>query len=412
MSRLIRLILVAVVLLGSMPVLPAMAASSKGTCQDGTQRSGALYRICMPELSRWNGDLVIFAHGYVAPDEPLAIPELELPGGFSIPEIVNKLGFAFATTSYSTNGLAVRQGIADLRDLIDIFSTAYGQPRYVYLVGGSEGGIITALAVEQFPQVFDGGLAACGPVGDFRWQISYWGDFRVVFDYFFPGLIPGSLTDVPPEVMEDWETVYVPRILDAIRRNRHATEQLLRVTRASIDASDPASVEATILGLLWYNVFATNDGIAKLGGQPFDNMDRFYRGSDNDLRLNREVQRFRADSAALAEIERHYQTSGHLASPLVTLHTTGDPFVPYWHEFLYRRKVDAGGSTPLHSNIPVLRYGHCNFKISEVLVAFALLVFRVTKQDLTGVEDVLPDADSRAEFLQLLRQRDQGISDQ
>jgi len=34
-------------------------------------------------------------------------------------------------------------------------------------------------------------------------------------------------------------------------------------------------------------------------------------------------------------------------------------------------------------------------------------VFKVTKQELTGIEDVLPDADSRAEFLQLVRQGDQ-----
>ena len=406
-NQLVRLTLVAVVLLGSVPPIPATAASPAGTCQDGTQGSGALYRICMPDPNDWNGDLVVFAHGYVAPGEPLAIPELELPGGFSIPEIANRLGFAFATTSFSTNGLAVRQGIEDLRDLMGIFSAAHGQPRYVYLVGGSEGGIITTLAVEQFPELFDGGLAACGPVGDFCWQINYWGDFRVVFDYFFPGLIPGSPVEVPQEVVVNWETVYVPRILDAIRRNRHATDQLLRVTGAPVDQRDPTTRETTILGLLWYNVFATNDGMAKLGGQPFDNMHRVYRGSDNDVTLNLRVQRFAADPFALAEIERHYQTSGHLASPLVTLHTSGDPFVPYWHELLYRRKVYDGGSTKLHRNIPVLRYGHCNFKISEVLVAFALLVFKVTKQELTGIEDVLPDADSRAEFLQLVRQGDQ-----
>lgn len=78
--------------------------------------------------------------------------------------------------------------------------------------------------------------------------------------------------------------------------------------------------------------------------------------------------------------------------------------MPYWHEPLYRAKVLAGGSTLLHSNIPVFRYGHCNFKVSEVLAAFALLVFKVTGQELTGAENVLPDADSRAEFLQLARE--------
>ena len=406
MSRRVRLILVTVVLLGSLPAFPAMATGATSTCEGGTQLSGAVYRICMPERGAWNGDLVVYAHGYVAFNEPVEIPEdqLVLPDGTSIPEIVNRLGFAFATTSYSTNGLAVLEGIEDLRDLVDIFSATHVQPRRVYLVGGSEGGIITALTVEQFPEVFDGGLAACGPIGDFRWQVNYWGDFRVVFDYFFPGLIPGSPVDIPEEVIDNWDEVYEPEIREAIRSNRDATEQLLRVARARIDRRDPASVETTTLGLLWYNVFATNDGVVKLGGQPFDNVHRLYLGSNNDFRLNLEVQRFRADPAALDEIQVHYQTTGDLISPLVTLHTTGDPIVPYWHELLYRAKVLASDSRLLHSNIPVFRYGHCNFKASEALVGFVLLVLKVTGQELTGAENVLPDADSRAEFWQLARQ--------
>jgi len=402
-----RLILVVVVLLASLPALPAQATGATSTCEpDRRQASGAIYRICMPGPGRWNGDLVVYAHGYVAFNVPVGIPEdqLGLPGGPSIPEIVNKLGFAFATTSYSTNGLAVRQGVEDLRELVDIFKATHGRPDRVYLVGASEGGIVTTLAVEKFPDVFDGGLAACGPIGDFRKQINYWGDFRVVFDYFFPGLIPGSPVHVPPEVIEQWDTVYRPRLSAAIQSNPSATNQLLRVTRAPTDRRDPASVEATILGLLWYNVFATNDGVAKLGGQPFDNLNRRYTGSDNDTLLNRRVQRFRADPAAVNEIEAHYQTSGRLVSPLVTLHTTGDPVVLYGHEPLYRMKVLSNGSSARHSNLPVIRYGHCNFKIIEVLVGFALLVLKVTGRELSGVESVLPDAEAQAEFLRLARQ--------
>lgn len=280
MSRRVRLILVTVVLLGSLPAFPAMATGATSTCEGGTQLSGAVYRICMPERGAWNGDLVVYAHGYVAFNEPVEIPEdqLVLPDGTSIPEMVNRLGFTFATTSYRTNGLAVLEGIEDLLDLVDIFCEKHGPRGNVYLGGGSEGAIITALAVEQFPEVFDGGLAACGPIGDFRKQTNYWGDFRVVFNYFFPGLIPGSPMDIPQEIMDNWDTVYVPSIRDAIRSNQDATEQVLRVTRAPTDRRDLDSVEETVLGLLWYDVFATNHGIVKLGGQPFDNQRRLYLG--------------------------------------------------------------------------------------------------------------------------------------
>ena len=404
--RVTRLILALLILSSSLLVPPAIATELAGACEDGRQEGGAIYRICMPQSGGWNGDLIVFAHGYVAPNEPLEIPEdqLKLPGGLTIPEVANRLGFAFATTSYRTTGLAVRQGVEDLRDLVRLFTEAYGEPRHVYLIGGSEGGIITALAVERYPEVFDGGLAACGPIGDFQRQINYWGDFRVVFDYFFPDLIPGSPMDIPPEVIDNWETVYVPRIREAIQNNPHAVDQLLRVTRASTDRRDPASVENTILGLLWYNVFATNDGIAKLGGQPFDNTRRLYIGSDNDWRLNREIQRFQADPAALEEIEAYYQTSGRLSVPLVTLHTTGDPFVPYWHDLLYRWKAFWNRSSRYHSHIPAFRYGHCNFNVVEGVAAFAVLYFKVTGRLLTGVEEVLPDAAAQAEFSRLVRE--------
>ena len=158
---------------------------------------------------------------------------------------------------------------------------------------------------------------------DFRKQINYFGDFRVVFDYFFPGVIPGSPVDVPQEVMDNWDQVYVPRIIQAISSNPDATNQLLKVTRAAIYPGDATSIEETILGVLWYTAFATNDAEVELGGQPFDNKNRFYVGSKNDLRLNLKVQRFSADPAAINEIEGHYQTSGCLTSPIVTL------FIPY-----------------------------------------------------------------------------------
>ena len=65
------------------------------------------------------------------------------------------------------------------------------------MTGVSEGGLITALAIEQRPDVFDGGLSTCGPIGDFSQQINYFGDFRVLFDYFFPGVMPGSPISIP-----------------------------------------------------------------------------------------------------------------------------------------------------------------------------------------------------------------------
>jgi pimeloyl-ACP methyl ester carboxylesterase len=371
-----------------------------------TQTSGALTRVCMPEPGCWNGDLVVWAHGYVSPTEPVAIPEdqLTLPDGTSLPGLVNALGFGFATTSYRKNGLAVVPGVADVQDAVQAFTLAEGPAHRTYLVGASEGGLVTALAVEQHPEVFSGGVAACGPIGDFRRQINYWGDFRTLFDFFFPGLIPGSAVCVPEDVQDRWDTFYVPRITAALRARPAALDQLLKVSRAPFDPADPSTKEETVLDLLWYSAFATNDGKATLGGQPFDNTLRFYAGSSNDWLLNLRVKRYRADLAALQEMQADYQTTGRLAAPLVTLHTTGDPIVPYWHEPRYSWKTLVGGSALLHPNLPVVRYGHCQFEASEALVALALLVLEVEGRSLAGAENVLATAAARQRFRTLARQ--------
>jgi pimeloyl-ACP methyl ester carboxylesterase len=371
-------------------------------CIQGTQNNGAIYLICIPPV--WNGELVVFAHGYVAPVEPLGIPEdqLYLPDGTSIPEIVNGLGYAFATTSYRKNGLAVVEGVEDILDLVDIFKENYLEPRHIYLVGASEGGLVTTLAVENYPDVFSGGLALCGPIGDFQRQVNYWGDFRVIFDYFFPNVLPPTPISIPEYVLNDWDSYYQYTIQQAIISNPHNTNQLLKVTKAPTDPYDNDSVLETVLGLLWYNVFATNEAIVELNGQPFDNKKRWYYGSDNDLKLNFKVQRFKADQSAIDEIKRNYQTSGMLRIPLVTMHTTGDPIVPYWHENLYWYKTLLNGSGLLHTNIPVFRYGHCNFKTSEALAGFILLVLKVTGHDIFEAETLLNDINAKREFWDML----------
>ena len=387
--------------------LPLVAAASTGSAQssqcepDETQASGAATRICMPALVPWNGDLVVFAHGYVSPTVTApAIPEdqLTLPDGTSIPSLVNGLGFAFATTSYSKNGLAVVEGVRDVREVVDVFTTSQRAPDHVYLVGASEGGLVTALAVEQSPEVFSGGLAACGPVGDFRRQVNYWGDFRVLFDYYFPNMLPGTAVNVPPELRDKWDSYFVHLIAAAVTSRPAALDALLRVSRAPFDPADPKTKVETVVGILWYNVFATMDAIATLGGQPFDNTTRFYTGSGNDFLLNLRVKRYRADLGALQKIEADYQTSGRLARPLVTLHTAGDPIVPYWHEPLYSLKALLGGSGLLHANLPVFRYGHCRFDAAQALVALGRLVLEVQGRERLNTEGVLTAASARRRY--------------
>src|SRR5262245_31448692 len=93
-------------------ILFAVPARGESICgPDGLQSSGSVYRICMPPAGQYNGYLVVWAHGFQHTGTPVGIPEDQLCiDDFCIPEIVNSLGFGFATNSYSKTGLAIVQG--------------------------------------------------------------------------------------------------------------------------------------------------------------------------------------------------------------------------------------------------------------------------------------------------------------
>jgi pimeloyl-ACP methyl ester carboxylesterase len=342
-------------------------------CTGGELTSGALTRVCFP--ASWNGDLVVYAHGYIRPDEPLALPD-DVVNGFSVSTAVNALGYAFATTSYRANGLVADVAVEDLLELeADIDDRYRPDPGRTFIVGASEGGLVATLALEQEPDTYAGALAACGPIGDFVFQIDYFGDFRAVFDYYFPDVLPGSVAEFSAEARDNWDAVYVPAIIDALTSDPQATAELLLVMNAPIDPLDINTVGQTVIGALAYSVFGTADAQARLGGQPYDNTTRIYQGSEDDAALNAGIERYTADPAARAALDERFQTTGQLTRPLVTLHTTGDPIVPVAHQGIYADKVAAAGAGSLLQTIDAYdRYGHCTFQQAELIGAFNSLV--------------------------------------
>jgi pimeloyl-ACP methyl ester carboxylesterase len=320
---------------------------------------------------------VIFAHGYVSPTDPIGFYHLAI-ADLPLPLLAQAFGYAFATTSYRTNGLAILEGAEDVRELIAALPQALGRsPGRVLLTGVSEGALVATLVAERPPRVIDGALAMCGPIGDFRAQIDYVGDFRVLFDYFFPGVIPGTATSVPSGVMDQWETTYAPAALVAMASSPDKLVELIRTSGSVFDVTDPLPTALqTALTLLWYSVFATNDTRARLLGNPYDNQNRVYAGSNDDARLNAQVARFTADPAALSALAS-YQVSGRSQVPLVSLHTTGDSVVPIAQAVVYYLKSLGAPGSPF-TPLVVPHYGHCGFTVEEAVGAFILLVIRTT----------------------------------
>jgi pimeloyl-ACP methyl ester carboxylesterase len=354
----------------------APAQSAPGACVDGRLPGAALSRICVP-ASGWNGALLVYAHGYVAPTLPIAIDDPTI-GGTRLSSTIQSLGYAFATTSYRRNGLAILEGMDDIRELVAAFPGVAGvAPSRSYLIGFSEGGLISALLAERSSTLFSGVIAACGPIGDFRKQIDHFGDFRVLFDYFYPGRIPPSPIDIPQDVIDNW-IIPNPAISSALTTSPVSATQLISVALdpllAPIVRANANRTISTIQNLLGYNIFATNDARAQLGGNPYGNAGHVYAGSSDDTKLNAALQRFDADPAALTALAR-YQTTGRVLNPLIVLHTTGDDVIPFSQSTLYMNKVGNARNVTL---IPVSAYGHCAFSSFDLLGAFNLLVQQAT----------------------------------
>jgi hypothetical protein len=369
-----RLMLLSVVLCW-LAAAPAAYGQEAPACEESALTNGALTKICVPPA--WNGQLVVFAHGYV-PNVP-GVFDLgfydTLPDGTDLATLVQGLGFAYATTSYRQNGLAILEGVDDVRGLVALFESRYGRPSRSYLTGASEGGLVAALLVERFPTLFTGAYATCGPIGSFRYEIDYLTDFRVLFDYFFPGVFEGDATHVTNNDFLGWlNGAAKQRVRDRLLQEPQRALELLRTSKAAYDPRNLATVVTTTLNVLQYNVLGSTDLQLKLGGSPYDNRLRWYAGSKNDLQLNLRVRRYAADPAATVAL-RPYETAGHLRVPMVTLHTTADEVAPFIHEGIYlvkSRPTGRGRFIPL----PVLRYGHCAFTVNELLTGLGVLALQ------------------------------------
>lgn len=438
MKRLTRLSLVLALLTALLPSTAAVAqqepadpicaqvAAGLGAAYESVWLDGAITCVLIPQA--WNQDMVIFAHGYEDARNAIQIPWDQLNTTTpSLPELVLSLGYAFGTTSYSKNGLAIKQGVGDVVKLAKHIRATNQSVKRVFLTGASEGGLVTALAIEKYPDLFAGALSTCGPVGSLQKQVQYWGDFRVVFDKYFPNALkvpppppplpapqfgPSTPIYIDPLVVQYWEDyrdAYVlPQLLAA---DPLYVQALLTETKVPVDPADPITTAGlSISQLLYYNVEATNDGRmtfvpgltlenikptskTPLAGNPYSNpkyKDGYPRGIYPDPR-------------AIAEIRAYYETSGKLKRPLVVMHTTGDPVIPIEQSIIYTGKVAAQRSLSKLALIPINRYGHCNFEPSEIVFGFYVMVLRSTLKPFSQaqIQSALPEMQLQTEFKKL-----------
>jgi pimeloyl-ACP methyl ester carboxylesterase len=347
-----------------------LASHAGGQVVDGSTGPGSLYRLIRP--ANWNGTLLVYAHGFVSPDQPVTLP----PDGDLIASLVVPQGVAVAISSYSENGWSVRDGAQRTFQLLGLFRSQFGAPNRVYIAGASMGGLIAVKLVETYPDRFVGALSACALVGGMQRQFDYWGHMRVLFDFFYPGVLPGSVAAVPPGI--DVSQDIVAPATAAMMADASGAAAIASITQTPVPFADGAELVQSIATALGGHATSYPDLLEFTHGHPFfDNTETEYTGSLPPAVLgavNAGVVRYAADPSALNYLDHYYEPSGDIEVPTLTLRTSRDPVIPGFHQLAFGATVAAAGQSDLLVQRTVDGYGHCTFLPEELAQAFSDLV--------------------------------------
>lgn len=350
----------------------------------GETGPGSQYAVYVPE--DWNGDVVYFVHGIIAPLEPIALPQAPTDwDGFTlVRDQLGALGYTVAYSSFSENGLAIKDGAQRTHQLRGLVSSIVPErPDRSFLVGYSLGSAVALQLAERFPMQYDGALLACGMVGGTPLELQYIGDVRALFDHYYPDVLPGDVVTVPdgyrPTLAELTTTVVAAVRGDPVKLLAIASTAQTPLAYAPIgsvtDPSSPAfqSLVGSLVAALYYQIVGTPDVVARTHGHsPFDNTGTTYAlgtpvvpalapvlgalvaGSDAG------VARYTTTPDARNYLERYYVPSGDLEIPVLTVHNRWDYLVPFAHEAELGRIVQAAGATDMLVQRAVADYGHCS----------------------------------------------------
>jgi pimeloyl-ACP methyl ester carboxylesterase len=347
--------------------------------EEGQAGGGAMYAIDVP--GAWNGDLIVYGHGIVDPALPVALPAAQ-DDFASLRGALLARGFAVAASSYDENGFALKDAVQRTHQLVGIFTDHVTRPRRVVLAGHSLGAMAVLALAESYPEQFDGALVMCGFTGGTTREIEYMADARTAFDYFFPGVIPGSTFEIPSDLDFRPGTPLFLRIQAALVAGfapPFRTVQWAHVVR--LPGNGPAEMIAAGLNVLGFNLRYTRDVLEHTHGHiPFDNRDTIYSGSLDDDALNTGIRRWTGDPDALRQIATYYTPTGDLRVPVQTLHGDRDPVVPAWHEDRYNERVTEQGALSALEQQVVPSFGHCVFDRTQVLTAFDRLMTRIDER--------------------------------
>ena len=347
--------------------LPASLQGEGGASVSGEIGPGSSYFLHVPE--NWNGDLVLYVHGYTAPVFPLGPPPTE-PVDALRDQILAR-GSAFGYSTFSENGYALRDAAQRTQQLLGVFSSRFEPPRRAYLLGYSLGGL-AALSLLERNDSFAGAVTVSGILGGTRRELEYVGNVWVLFDLLYPNVLPWTLYEAPP--VFDPNEIIGP-VVAAIQANPQPAQVLTQIHQTPIPFSNGEEFVASIVQALVLQAIAVRDLLDRTHDHAFfDNSGTTYTGNlppELLADINARVARYASRPDAKAWARQQYEPSGNLRVPLISLHMQLDPVVPIFHEDVYEERVTQAGLESFFLRRDIPGYGHPVAAVEPVVQAIA-----------------------------------------
>jgi hypothetical protein len=364
---------------------PALA----GATASWGELKGAGYRIEVP--ADWNGDLVMWAHGYRGTGPELTVDSP--PDGLRQYLITH--GYAWAASSYTENGYDVASGVRSTHRLLRYFERTVGRAELTYLAGASMGGHVTGVSIERYRHDYDGAMPVCGVLGDRRLFDTFL-DYNVAAQALTdtPAVYPAPadyLTSTVPQMTAELGTPYPQVLTEAGRDLAALTEQRTGGERPLFELGFAAFAE------FLFTVYPVYPGLGEERGAVGGNADTVYQLdadpalTEEEQALNAEVLRVRADPGGRG-LSGVPTIEGTFDVPVLTLHDLGDLFVPFSMEQEYARDAARHGNQDLLVQRAIRGVEHCDFSAQEYQRAFADLVTWVEDGVRPAGDDVLDAA--------------------
>jgi pimeloyl-ACP methyl ester carboxylesterase len=346
---------------------PDFTALAGATAHFGTLGK-TVYQVEIPDA--WNGELVMYAHGFAGFGSEVSVA----PPPAALRKALIAEGFAWAASSYSENGYTPGIGADDTLALKQYFAQQFGTPKRTYLAGVSMGGNVVSLSLEHYGDQYDGALAACGALTGEE-QIDYLTSWVALAEYSAGIMIPigDGGTKVGAALLQQ-----IPQALGTPASPTAKGQQFLSGVESLTGGPRPFFVEGmTANYVINFGLLLLDPDRQSLPGRATTNVGVDYHidGVD-DAALNAAIRRFAADPAARDAVAHPdaVPTTGNISKPLLTLHGTGDLFVPISIEQSYLKKVQAAGKADLLVQRAIRSGGHCQFSAEEFTTAFNDLV--------------------------------------